>query len=403
MMRLILLLFVLLSQLSYSQNPYRIRAEKNLPYLVRDSSLYKQININEYGVFIYAPDNLDYAETKIQWSEVESFLREHHFTSQKTPSNPKKNSLKGIHIALDPGHFANNMETAILERKFMKIDKKDTGTKKDIAFYESDLAWNTAYILSKRLEAKGCNVLITRKKGKTSFGMNFKKWKKKSFKKSLQEDFKNKIIDKKKYDWYLNEATDKDIAKYLNRKDLMNRAKIINEFEPHLTINIHYNASSDRTDANGNFPAIKNNYCMAFTGGGFMKNELNSKEARMNFLRLLLSEDLEQSILFSSVVMKYHQSIAKVPVIPNKNNLRYLQKNSVYADQPGVYCRNLGLTRRVKGTICFGESLMQDNINEAVLLNLKNYKEAGIKTSSRIKLVVDAFEAGIWEYLGNEE
>lgn len=411
--RIILFLAIFISTTSFAQIDYQKRAEKNLPYLIRDEVLLPQIKIGEEGVQMYAPNNLNTPELIIKWEDADAFLslaRKSESVSQgdifsaknkgdQNTKYKKPTSIKGMKIALDPGHFAHNMEIAVMEGKFMKINKHDVGLKKDIAFHEADLAWETAYILAKRLEKRGAKVFITRKKAKSTFGCNFKQWKKKEFKKTLSADLNNKNINRDKYNWYLKKAKDKDIFRYMTQKDIINRATIINNFQPDITINIHYNASSDRTDTQGNFPAIANNYCMAFTGGGFMKNELNTAAARVHFLRLLLSHDLEQSIALSAAIIKHHKGKAKVPIIPNKNKVRYLQNNSVYGDAPGVYCRNLALTRTIIGPLCFGESLMQDNINEAVILNLKNYKESGVKTSSRVKLVVDAYEAGILEYV----
>jgi N-acetylmuramoyl-L-alanine amidase len=395
----IIFLSLFIFQSISAQVNYQERAEKNLPYLIRNEILMDQIKMDDTGVKIYA-NKSDKAKDKpvidLRWNNIATYLSQF---VRKPIKSKNKGALSGVRIALDPGHSAHNMETAILESKFMKISKRDAGTKKDIAFYESDLAWKTTYILAKRLEKRGATVLITRKKGKNSFGYNFDKWKKKRFKEELTLDLQNKAITKDKYNWYLTKAKDRDIHRYMNRKDMNYRSILINNFQPTLTINIHYNATSDKTDAQGNFTAIANNYCMAFTGGGFMTGELKSKDQMEDFLRLLISEDLENSIAFSAEVVKAHKNIAKVPITPNKNKVRYLQNNSVYADQPGVYCRNLGMTRKVRGTICFGESLMQDNVNEAILLSLKNYKEFGIKTSSRVKLVVDSYEAGILKYL----
>lgn len=403
------LALILISISSFAQTDYKARAEKNMEFLIRDNILLEQIEMNDVGIKIFK-NSSDKANNKptveVKWDNVPVFLalQFSKYTKKGVPERKANGNgeLQGVRIALDPGHFANNIETAILEKKFMKISKEDAGTKKDIEFFEADLAWETAYILKKRLEKHGAEVMMTRKKGKSSLGHSFKKWKKKYFKKSIASDFDSGYLSKDKYNWYLIKAKDRDIASYMNRKDILERATKINRFLPDATIIIHYNASSDRTDKKGNFPAKYSNYCMAFTGGGFMKGELGTKDKMEDFLRLLLSNDLEKSVALSGSIMKYHQSITKVPIIRNNNNVRYLQKNSVYADMPGVYCRNLGLTRRVQGALCFGESLMQDNINEAVILNMNNYKESRVKTSSRVKLVVDAFEAGILEYFGRK-
>ncbi len=413
--------FLLLSFSTFAQIDYQARAKKNIDYLIRNEVLLDQILMNEEGVQIFASakdKKNENPDISVSWKNVPFFLKllENNksnvqgikqnaelselkkYTAVKFKEQKKPTSIKGTRIVLDPGHSAHNLETAILERKFMKIKGEDVGSSSDIGFYEAELTWATAKILKKRLKKKGAKVYITRKKGKSSFKTNFNKWKKKKFKNELQADLSQKIITQKKYNWYLNEASDKDIFKYMNVKDLKNRVKIINNLNPDLTLMIHYNASGSKIK-NGFYSPFKNNYAMAFTGGGFMTNELNTLEARINFLRLLLSEDLTHSIALSDAIMKAHVNVAKIPLIKNKNNVRYLQRNSVYADAPGVYCRNLAMTRGVKGAICFGESLMQDNKEEAIALNKKNYKEARVKTSKRIKDIVDAFEKGIIEYI----
>mgnify|MGYP001576610280 CR=1 FL=1 len=68
-------------------------------------------------------------------------------------------------------------------------------------------------------------------------------------------------------------------------------------------------------------------------------------------------------------------------------------------DVPGVFCRNLTLTRMVKGTLIYGEALYQDNINEYKLLNKKEITIDGIKISKRIEEVAEAYSEGIINYV----
>ncbi len=48
-----------------------------------------------------------------------------------------------------------------------RLRKRTEIKKKDVEFFESDLAWRTAKILAKRLESQGAKVMISRKKGKS--------------------------------------------------------------------------------------------------------------------------------------------------------------------------------------------------------------------------------------------
>ncbi len=421
---LVLIIILLSPVFLFSQVDYKERAEKNIPYLIRDSILFSQVSIDDDAIRIYTSlsdrkndkpeaiiywDDVPYFIEKFEKNELEQALKVYKekgdaalpYSAASLREKSKPTSLRGMRIALDPGHFAGNFKDAVLERKFIRMRGKDLGVKKDIEFYEADFTWKTAKILAKRLEAQGATVMITRKKGKGVEGLSYRKWLKKKFISSLKNDVATGTYRQDQMDWYLNKATEKDKYRYANKQDLIKRAEVINAFQPDLTIHIHYNASGKVIGKDGYYEPVSTNYAMAFTGGGFMKGELSSPMARLHFLRLLITTDLERSISFSDEVMKEHPKTVKVPLIKNKNNVRYLNKNSVYADAPGVYCRNLALTRMVMGPICFTESFLQDNANEAVLLSQKNYKEAGVKTSSRIKLVVDALETGIKEYVKN--
>jgi N-acetylmuramoyl-L-alanine amidase len=281
----------------------------------------------------------------------------------------------------------------------MYIKKSDLGSRRDADFFEADLTWRTARILGKRLEAQGAIVFIPRKKKRSVLGMTYPKWKRKEFVKTLEQDKASGRLDDKAVEWYLKEAPEDKIYSYMTRKDLEARADKINAFQPHLTINIHYNASGSELREDGYFAPIANNYSMIFTGGGFMKGELGNAEARMHFLRLLLAEDLEESIRLSSEIIQTHTDIVRVKPVAVNNDEGYLNNNSVYSGKTGVYCRNLALTRTIRGPLCFGESLMQDHVTEAPLLNRRDYREGGVRIPGRLKLVIDAYEAGIKAYV----
>jgi hypothetical protein len=79
--------------------------------------------------------------------------------------------------------------------------------------------------------------------------------------------------------------------------------------------------------------------------------------------------------------------------------------SSVYSEttliaQPGIYCRNLALTRLIHGPLCYGETLLQDNPDEAKRLAQKDFDFNGIKLPSRIIEVAHAYINGICEYFG---
>ncbi|MBA3706168.1 MAG: hypothetical protein H0W84_09795 [Bacteroidetes bacterium] len=133
---------------------------------------------------------------------------------------------------------------------------------------------------------------------------------------------------------------------------------------------------------------------MAFVGGAFMRSDLPSREKRFEFLRLLVSDDLEKSIALSSSVVKSFEKILDVKTAGPKD-ATYLIQGCLPTLQEGVYCRNLQLTRYIHSPLVYGESLYQDNIDECKLLNMESDKTK----NARIQQVAEAYFQGILNYV----
>ncbi len=74
--------------------------------------------------------------------------------------------------------------------------------------------------------------------------------------------------------------------------ELMERARIINEFKPDLTIIIHYNVDEKNTDWK---KPTRKNHTMAFIGGGMTANNFSSQINKIHFLRLLLTNQIHEA------------------------------------------------------------------------------------------------------------
>ena len=141
----------------------------------------------------------------------------------------------------------------------------------------------------------------------------------------------------------------------------------------------------------------KNNYTMAFIGGAFVADNFDKIENKINFLRLLCTNQLSKSETISGLtVMNFHKNL-NIP-IAIKNSATYLNDKCLTTNLPGVFSRNLLLCRTVNSPLVYGESLYQDNefeINEL----MKNDKEIfGIKTNSRVFLVAKSYFDAISAY-----
>lgn len=297
-------------------------------------------------------------------------------------------------IAIDPGHIASDFLMGDLEKKHIIIKGDNTnGIKDSIEIAEGMLTLATAELLKEKLEKEGAQVLITRAGDKCAFGKTYQQWKKDDLKTAVDSLYKIGEIKAWQKDYFLSsKAKDRDIFRVIFRDlELAKRVELINNFQPDFTIVIHYNV--DETNLDWNKTTTKN-YNMCFVGGAFMKNDLSTKEKRFEFLRLLITDDLEKSIAISSSVIKSFESELKVPTATVRD-AKYLTEGCLPAEENGVYCRNLQLPRYIHSPIVYGETLYQDNINECKLLSAETDKTK----NKRVQQVADAYFKGILNYV----
>ena len=335
----------------------------------------------------------------------EAFLLEQTTTPSTSPNLPDNSlPLSGMRIALDPGHTAGDMTTALIEGKYVRIRPSAETGREEIAFFEPNLTLATAHLIQKQLLALGAEVLMTRQTpGVNTRGISFETWKQNYIEADLQRAHSLGLMDSSQVAYLQKEPTEKELfANLYNRLDLWDRAEKINAFSPDLTLIIHYNVGFDnwrQRDAEGYYPAGDENYNMAFVPGSFMAGELAKPADRMAFLRQLLTDDIAQSIALSKAVVSHMTQKLGVPPVPQDAPLRYLTIASLPTEAQGVFARNLTLTRLIKGTMCYGESLCQDEKNEALRLNQKDTIVAGVRVSSRVREVADAYVVGVVEYV----
>jgi hypothetical protein len=70
----------------------------------------------------------------------------------------------------------------------------------------------------------------------------------------------------------------------------------------------------------------------------------------------------------------------------------------IRTEHQGVYARNLALSGRIYGTLCYAEPLFQDHIDEVSRLNAKDFEFEGEMISSRVVEIAKAYEKAILKY-----
>jgi N-acetylmuramoyl-L-alanine amidase len=393
---------------AYSQRGDSIKSDslvsfytkKMQKYLDKDGKVIAIVTPTKDGIGIYQPAT-DTSYRKLVYFEswVGPAILTRHFLSEiltrrhfaYVPDKP----LKGYVIAIDPGHIGGDLENAKKEKKWVEM-KNSTAP-----LIEGNLTLATAKILKKKLEEQGATVMLTRdKQGVSSFGITYEKWKDSLFLHSLDSAYIRKDISFEEKNYLLGKANDIDIfRRFFLQEDLRNRAKKINAILPDFTLIIHYNV--DETNQNWNKPT-KKNYNMAFVGGGFSSDEFDKPEVGMSCFRLLVSNDIERSIEFSKYIVEGLVQKTGVPAALDSCAI-YLKGNCITTEAPGVFCRNLALTRMVWGTLCYGESLYQDNVNEYKALTKDEIVVEGMITSKRVEEVAEGYFEGIMNYVKNKK
>lgn len=430
------ILFLFFTLPSLAQNleiPSKIKhyTEKVQNYLDKEKALSNYYSITEEGIKIFAKaeeKKINKAEFFVSWKEIGSYysvlINQSTSVNKKVyesgtytyesckkhfPTTYNGTSLDDGHyalevpvalaykkIAIDPGHIANDFIIGDLEKKHIIIKGDSiTGIKDSIEIAEGMLTLATAELLKEKLEKEGAQVLITRTGDKCAFGKTYLQWKKDDLKKAVDSLYKIGEIKSWQKDYFLSsKAKDRDIFRVIFRDlELAKRVELINNFNPDYTVVIHYNVDETNLDWN---KTTNKNYNMCFVGGAFMKNDLSNKEKRFEFLRLLITDDLEKSIAISSSVMKSFENELKVPTATVRD-AKYLIEGCFPTEANGVYCRNLQLTRYVHSPIVYGETLYQDNIIECKLLSAETDKTK----NKRLQQVADAYFKGIINYVAS--
>jgi len=413
--------------------------QRRLSWLVKDSSLYSQLEVNELGIAIYPfegakdsgrvecriyPDEYELTTSLFdifspdtllslyqqkgngRWEQVLDLPLKSRAITDIEPSSSLLPDLPllGWKIAVDPGHISGDIEGAEMEGKYVKMRASSRTEGKAIAFFEPNLTLATALLIRDTLERMGATVLLTREEAGLSIrGKSFEDWLSQDKDSLIIATAKEENWDRETQTYWMKKAAEKEVFKHLyNADDLKARAEKINAFRPDLSLIIHYNIHSpnwDKRDKDGFYVPTDANYCMVFIPGSFADGELAKPEDRLNFLRLLLLPTLEKSHVLATAFMRNSLLFTDVPPVPPNFPLPYLEHFSILMKEEGVYARNLSLTRQVWGPLIYGESLCQDNIDETLRLNRKDGVIEGISYPDRLEDVVQAYVASVMDYV----
>ncbi len=323
----------------------------------------------------------------------------------KTPDKRKINRtdknlpLSGYRVAIDAGHSATNLTEAEIEQKFLYFVKDSINHPLDsIKLFESVLTFNTSQLLQKMLEEQGAKVFLTRSQNNyTSFNCTYASWLVNHKQRVLDSMLKADKLPKTKYTRLLK-MNDHDVFwEFFRDFDLNNRARLINDFNPHASIIIHYNVDEKNEPWK---QTSKKDLTMAFIGGAFTNENLDKPENLVHFLRLLVTDELNQSEILASLTVNNFSNNLDLPIAA-QFDAAYLKDNCLITMSPGVFSRNLNLCRLVNSPLVYGESLYQDNEKECEILMKMEQNYKGIKTNDRLLNVAKSYYQAVLLFLKN--
>ncbi|HTA83744.1 MAG TPA: N-acetylmuramoyl-L-alanine amidase [Bacteroidia bacterium] len=411
-----LFFFPLLLQAQSQESYYQTKFEA---YFSKDHEVKNFVSINENGISIYengsAKEQGKKAEIKLSWREVDSLKNIISSISEKELEKilfDKKDSLfyyvqkdslrhiatnqfNGMRIAIDPGHIGGTFEMGETESRCMKLGIDSTVC---IQLEEGNFTFLTASLLKKKLDKEGAITMLTRPDtGISSLGISFYDWKRKIKNRAYVDSLvKEGLMTEKEAMEIRGHLPDKSLfSNVFGPMDLSERAKKVNAFKPDMTVIIHYNVNEKNT---GWTKTTDKDFVMAFVSGCVTTKDLQTLAGRLNLLRLLISDDIENSVKLSSLVVNHLSADLKVP-LAKKTDATYLSEHCLSTPAVGVYSRDLALARLIKGTLVYGEPLYQDNSKECMLLTGHGENIEGMTVPLRIQLVADAYYKAISDYV----
>jgi len=391
----------------------------HLPYIDPDGGLHRYLNLQANSIGLYK----DFFSSLLprDYLEFEQEMRDDNPSSDSLNLMNRLNQvatqvkagselpLSGLRIIIDPGHMG---PAEVMDVASGKMSNWDEITGKYVKYKGGKVSegllnlW-TAMLTARQLESLGAEVRLTRsesgtvsKEDPTHFDIT--PYRNQYFYNSLDSWMNN----------YLH-LSDAELARqvvkapqvtamkdpgrqvqqfYIGGADLEARSKMIDEFNPDITIDIHYDASKVNALQNG-MDDVE-----AYVPGGFRETETGSRNIRaMELKHLLEGRRWNASVDLASAVTSSMAHDLNLPLLDRPSFLTAVKVKD------GVYARNLYITRRaVEGLMVYLECLHYDHVNEfqklTRLTELGQYHGVSFQYPSRLNQVSNGIMTGILNY-----
>ena len=293
--------------------------------------------------------------------------------------NPRK-SLKGLRIAIDPGHLGGSW--AQTEARWFRI-----GGNKPVA--EGDMTLYVARLLKAELESRGASVSLTRTSSKPSTGLRPSKLRIKAAA-SLHDEGRRVTPDSLKA-----EAE----RLFYRTAEIRARAKKVNDgIRPDLVLALHFNAEEWGNPAAPSLTGV--NHLHLLVNGCFSPQELSYEDQRHDLMVKLLNRSYDTEAAASRAVA---QSMARATGLPPYTYASSTAINT--GGSPYIWARNLLANRLYECPVVYLEPYVMNNREVYHRIQLGDYKGRhdinGTPRESIFREYARGVADGIAAYYGN--
>lgn len=334
-----------------------ISAKSILALMDHKNQLSRFISWDKSRLYVFKDRDVKiYKDFEIKWaskSNIRSQNRSLQNIKNALVKNNKKVLLKGVKIALDAGHMGGK----VWEERTGKFIQDLNGN----YISEAVITLQTCIVLKEMLEKLGATVLLTRQDhapvSKTpfealnvsSYGIN--ELKRQSYQLWFLDLINSDLSNEELYSAFSESKDFKNLFTESNRKkyfilgeDLAARAEMIKQFNPDISLAIHYDVNvSNMINPpngihNGDYSKVK-----AYVYGSIDDLSLaTAEERRYSLIHFLDSSSWNSSLLLAKEVVHGLKDGLGLDYDPNDLGVSH-------EISPGVFSRNLYLTRKLTG------------------------------------------------------
>ena len=247
-----------------------------------------------------------------------------------------RGSLRGLRIALDPGHIGGKW--AKTEERWFQI-----GNGKPVT--EGDMTLQVAKILEDELEKRGASVSLTRTSAKPSSGLRPEK---------LRTQAAAALRDRGRAVNPASLKAEADKLFYRTGEIRARAAKVNRQLKPDLVLALHFNAEAWGDPARPTLTGV--NHLHLLVSGCYSAEELSYEDQRHDLMVKLLNRSYDSEVAVSRAVAK---SMAQATGLPPYT---YTSDSAIsVGNSPYIWARNLLANRLFECPVVYLEPYVMNN------------------------------------------